>query len=69
MKKQPVKLPEKKIMVFSHGSNFDFSWSTLNKVYGNRTLDMEIIRMDGYNDLHPYAEGEVMYNYLGSVAL
>ena len=68
-KKQPVKLPEKKIMVFSHGSKFDFSWSTLNKVYGNRALDMDIIRMDGYNDLHPYAEGEVMYNYLGSVAL
>ena len=56
-------------MVFSHGSKFDFSWSTLNKVYGNRALDMDIIRMDGYNDLHPYAEGEVMYNYLGSVAL
>lgn len=68
-KNQPVKLPEKKIMVFSKGENFDFGWSTLNKEYGKKSLDMDIIRVDGYNDLLPYVEGEVVYNYLGSITL
>jgi len=30
---------------------------------------MDIVRIDGYNDLLPYVNGEVTYNYLGSVAL
>lgn len=67
MKEQSVKLPEKKIMVFSKGTNFDFSWSTLDKVYGKKALDMDIIKVDGYNDLYPYVAGEVVYNYLGSI--
>lgn len=68
-KKEPVKLPEQKIMVYSKGQNFDFSWSTLNKAYGKKALNMDIVRIDGYNDLLPYVNGEVTYNYLGSVAL
>ena len=55
-------------MVYSKGQNFDFSWSTLNKAYGKKALNMDIVRIDGYNDLLPYVNGEVTYNYLGSVA-
>lgn len=69
IKKQPVKLPEKKILVFSEGRNFDFNWSTLNKVYGERSLNMDIVRIDAYNDLLPFVNGEVVYNYLGSIVL
>ena len=40
-----------------------------NKAYGKKALNMDIVRIDGYNDLLPYVNGEVTYNYLGSVAL
>ena len=65
IKEQPVKLPEKEVMVTSHENRF--GWSTLNKVYGKKSLDMDIIRVDGYHDLISYVEGEVVYNYLGSI--
>lgn len=68
IKNQPVKLPEKKIMMTEKGDGFDFYWTTLNKAYGDRSLDMEIIHVDGYYNIFPSLEGDVDYNYLGSLS-
>lgn len=66
-RKQPVTLPAKKVMVMKEGKRFDWEWSTLDKVYGKRALDMDIVRMDGYSTRLLYIDkGEVFANYLGS---
>ena len=64
---KPVTLPKTEIRVKKSGDSFGFDYSTLDKVYGKKSLLMEIIQVDGYLDLVDYKpEGGVVYNYLGS---
>lgn len=59
IKEKPVSLPNKEIMV-------NFEWTTLQKEFGKRCLDMEIVRVDSYCYPRMDNETELVYNYLGT---
>lgn len=59
IKEKPVTLPQKDILV-------NLEWTTLQKEFGKRCLDMEIVRVDSYCCPVMDNETELVYNYLGS---
>lgn len=67
IKNKPITLPAQKTLVVNSKDRFDFNWSTLDKVYDKKALDMEIIQVDGFdNPVNELTEEEVTYNYLGT---
>ena len=63
---KPVQLPSTRVTVVKPGKSFDFDITTLDKAYGTKSLLMDIVHVDSYQNIAATnSEGDLDYNYVG----